>query len=486
MLKFGTSGLRGLVEELTDKECYLYTIAFLEYLQDLKLVKKNCTVSIAGDFRPSTPRILKACVAAIKDFGFQIDYCGIIPTPTVSFYAFQRKIPSIMVTGSHIPYDRNGIKFNLPTAEILKKDEQIITAKHQKIANNEKFNQLFDKKGTLKKNISLPKLNKKAETEYIERYLKFFPKNLLKGKRIVVFQHSAVIRDIMASALKKLGAVVIKVERSEKFIPIDTEAIQEIYLKKAQTWVKKYKADAILSADGDSDRPMLFDETGTFIRGDFLGVITSAYLKADSVSATASCTTALEKSKLFRKINRTKIGSPYVVEAMQNDEKKGFRRVGSYEANGGYLLQTNLKLNGCELRALPTRDSMLPILSALALAKKKNLPLSKLVRLFPQRFVYSQSIKGFPTEKGQEILKKISAGDLTAKKTAQKIFGLVSEIEEINFLDGARMFLSSGEILHVRPSGNSPELRVYCETGSLEKSKKMTEEVLNKLAEMKK
>ena len=44
----------------------------------------------------------------------------------------QQGAASIMVTGSHIPDDRNGIKFNRPRGEILKPDEarirdQIVT-----------------------------------------------------------------------------------------------------------------------------------------------------------------------------------------------------------------------------------------------------------------------------------------------------------------------------------------------------------------------
>ena len=118
MLKFGTSGLRGLVTELTDRECYLYTAAFLKYLLDKKLIHKNSYIAIAGDFRPSTKRIIRAVATAIKDFNFKIDYCGIIPTQTVSLYGFKRNIPRIKVTGSHIPYDRNRIKFKLPTGDI--------------------------------------------------------------------------------------------------------------------------------------------------------------------------------------------------------------------------------------------------------------------------------------------------------------------------------------------------------------------------------
>lgn len=484
MLKFGTSGLRGLVVELSDRECYLYTTAFLQYLSVKKLIEKNSSVAIAGDLRPSTAKILQAVMLAVKDFGLAVDYCGIIPTQTVSLYGFKRNIPSIMITGSHIPYDRNGIKFNLPTAEILKKDEQAITKYHAKISVTTEYDELFNKDGSFKKSVALPKANPIAQSEYVKRYLNFFPPNFLKGQKILIYQHSAVIRDLMIEIFNKLGAETISVGRSNKFIPIDTEAMRAIDLENARKWAKKYRPNAIVSADGDSDRPMLFDENGTFIRGDSLGIICSAYLQVDSVSTTASCNTALELSGKFKRINRTKIGSPFVVEAMQKDQKKGYKKIVSYEANGGYLVQKNLKLHGRPLEALPTRDSMLPILSSLALAAKNKSTLSELSQLFPQRFVYSHSIKGIPTEISQKILKKIIKQDSTAKKLATKLFGLPAEIRKFNFTDGARMFLTNNEIVHIRPSGNSPEMRVYVEADTLQRAQELAEYVLEKIAKL--
>lgn len=484
MLKFGTSGLRGLVAELTDRECYLYTAAFLKYLLVQKLIYKNSFVALAGDLRPSSKRILKAIAAAIKNYGFKIDYCGLIPTPAVSLYGFNRQLPSIMVTGSHIPYDRNGIKFNLPDGEVLKKDEQAILKYYEEISTAVKINPLFDQAGRLKKVGRLPKVNLIAEREYVQRYLKFFKKNFLRGKTIAVYQHSSVMRDLMVEILKKLGAKVVPVGRSQKFIPIDTEAIQAVDLKKARGWVKKYKADAVISVDGDGDRPVLFDEAGNFIRGDFLGIICAAYLKADSVSATASCNTGLEKSGKFKNINRTKIGSPYVVEAMQNDKKKDYKKIVSYEANGGFLTGSDFKINGRKLRALPTRDSMLPLLSVLALAALRQLTLSQLALTFPQRFVYSQSIKDLPTEISNKILQKISGSTAAAKKQTQKIFDLPSEIIKFDFTDGARMFLANGKIVHIRPSGNAPELRVYSETDNFRKSRELTRHILEKIVKL--
>jgi phosphomannomutase len=169
---------------------------------------------------------------------------------------------------------------------------------------------------------------------------------------------------------------------------------------------------------------------------------------------------------------------------MQKDEKMGYKKIVSYEANGGYLTQSKLTLKGRVLQALPTRDSMLPLLSALALAKENKMSLSELLKLFPKRFVYSTSIKGVPTETSQEILQKISKKDSAAKKIAEKLFGLPAEIKKFDFTDGARMILANNEIVHTRPSGNSPEIRVYVEADTLKRAEELAINTLDNIAKL--
>ena len=85
---------------------------------------------------------MTACARAVRDKGGQPVNLGFIPSPAVASYGFGRSIPTLMVTGSHIPDDRNGIKFNLPNGEILKHDEERIRT--QTIARPEG---LFDAAG---------------------------------------------------------------------------------------------------------------------------------------------------------------------------------------------------------------------------------------------------------------------------------------------------------------------------------------------------
>ena len=132
-VKFGTSGARGLAVAMTDEVCYAYTLAFLQYLESNNEITPSMDIAVGGDLRSSTDRILAAVCKAISDSGYGIHYSGKLPSPAVAFFGFMNKIPSVMVTGSHIPDDRNGIKYNQATGEIMKDDESGIKSQHIEI-----------------------------------------------------------------------------------------------------------------------------------------------------------------------------------------------------------------------------------------------------------------------------------------------------------------------------------------------------------------
>lgn len=50
--------------------------------------------------------------------------------------------------------------------------------------------------------------------------------------------------------------------RSESFIPVDTEAVSAETIRLMKAWAPEHGLDAIVSADGDGDRPLVADETG--------------------------------------------------------------------------------------------------------------------------------------------------------------------------------------------------------------------------------
>ncbi|HBT78372.1 MAG TPA: phosphomannomutase, partial [Planctomycetaceae bacterium] len=322
---FGTSGVRGLVSDMTDRVCYAYTLGFLAFIKRT-LPESPKRVAVAGDLRSSTPRILRAVRRAIEDAGMLPVDCGFIPTPALSLYGFTNAIPSIMVTGSHIPDDRNGMKFNRPDGEILKEDEELIRQQEITIPHD-----LFGPEGMLKPEFFPSQTvsdDGGAKRMYTDRYLKAFPDKPLAGVRIGLFEHSAVGRDVIFELLTALGAQTTSLGRSEHFLAIDTEAVRAEDIGQAKRWAAGNCAidgmacdpanppfDVIFSTDGDSDRPLLFDEVGRLVRGDVLGVLCARFLDADCIVTPVNSNTMLERSAWFGKRHtiRTKIGSPYVV-----------------------------------------------------------------------------------------------------------------------------------------------------------------------------
>jgi len=461
-VSFGTSGARGLVTAMSDWVCYAYTLGFLQHLDKFGSIGTGTSVSLAGDLRASSPRIMAAVAKAVTDFGLLPINTGPLPTPAVTLYGIRQGIPSIMVTGSHIPDDRNGIKFNSPRGEILKQDESSILQQQIIIPDN-----MFDHDGNFINQAMLPDENQEAHSYYLKRYLQFFPVDCLHGMRICVYEHTSVARDIINEVLTKLGAQVISLGRSDVFVPVDTEAIRPEDIELGKEWATKYQLNAIVSTDGDADRPLISDENGNWLRGDIAGILCARYLGIKNLSTPVSSNTAVEKCGWFDQIARTRIGSPYVIESMQQMISAGTRSVAGYEANGGFLISDQIKLNKTPLDPLPTRDALIVIISILLLSKEQQMPISKLLELLPNRFTASNRLKNFPTSASRDLLEQLSPGSGNDFSMIENMFasefGLV---KAINPTDGLRIIFKNEEIVHLRPSGNAPELRCYNEADS--------------------
>jgi phosphomannomutase len=453
---FGTSGARGLVSAMTDEVCAAYTEAFIKTVQQTFSFKQ---VAVAIDLRPSSPRIAEACAKMLNQLGLEVIFCGAIPTPALALFSQSRKVPGIMVTGSHIPFDRNGLKFYRPDGEITKADEAAMLAwELQRLSNSE---------------ARLPAKNDQAQQAYMQRYKTLLGDQALAGLKLAIYQHSSVGRDLMHTLLSDLGAEVICLERSDTFVPIDTEAVSAEDMQRGLDWAAKYKVDAIISTDGDGDRPLISDEQGHWLRGDIVGLLTSQALQINQLAVPVSCNSAIEASGYFKKVIRTRIGSPYVIAGMEHLQKEAEGSVAGFEANGGFLLGTSAK----GLDSLPTRDAVLPVVILLAQVKAQNKPLSQLVAALPQRFTASDRLQNFPTANSQALLSRWGADSSDMLQALH----LDEHIQDMDITDGLRATMQSGRIVHLRPSGNAPEFRCYVEEVTQEAAQSLLSHVMQNL-----
>jgi phosphomannomutase len=488
-LAFGTSGLRALVSEMTDLEVYVNARGFLEYLRERREIYRGDPVSVAGDLRPSTDRILGAVVRAVTDAGFRPEYLGRIPTPALLFRALSMKRASIMVTGSHIPFDRNGVKFARPGGEVMKVDEAGILKAVAGVRAWEYARKgpesPFGDDGMLlpERARPLPEVSSAGSESYLRRYLDFFPEEALSGKRVVVYQHSAVGRDLLVGILRGLRAEALPMERSDSFVPIDTEDVTDERLSELERLSSVARdtigtIDAIVSTDGDSDRPLLAGITSQgkvrFYGGDLLGILVADYLRADAVVVPVSANDAVDQwfGPKGVVVKKTRIGSPYVIQGMEELQARGgFRRIVGFEANGGFLTGSDLERDGRWLAALPTRDAVLPIVAALHLSVERRRSLPELFSALPPRFGKAGLIDGFPPRASRAILRRFSseagARELSLFFTPELGFGRILRSEAT---DGIRLYFEGGDIAHIRPSGNAPQLRIYAVADTQERA----------------
>ena len=531
-LCFGTSGRRGEVIHLTQLEVYINALAELEYLQGLPAaeggIRKGDAFYFAYDLRPSSSQfvaaqggrgeITQAIECAIAHAGMKPVNLGAIPTPALTSFALERGQGSMMITGSHIPFERNGYKTNSAKGELLKQDETPINARVEQVRARlyaQPYEQsLFAKDGAMKtgpRPLS-PECTDATEA-YIRRYAEFFAGQTLTGMRLLAYQHSAVGRDLLVEILSRLGADVIPAGRSDTFVPIDTEAIDAAQLATIQrlaedAWNRHGPIHAVVSLDGDSDRPLILavDPTGQagspcrvrFFGGDLMGMVVSEYLKADAVVVPITCNDAIDLGTLKHIVQaKTRIGSPFVIAGMDTARAQGRHAVCGWEANGGFLTGSDITRYGRTLKALPTRDAILPILGVLFSAVSNGLTLSQTFDRLPPRFSRSSLLRNFPRPVSHTLVQRFSPADsgvvdvlfsgdgiklldasaqplpvstpttrqmLTIRRTLSEFFTAADgfgAIQRMNYIDGLRLYFDNGDVAHVRPSGNADELRIY-------------------------
>jgi phosphomannomutase len=468
-VKFGTSGLRGLSTELVGSVSALYATAFARHMLDSGALQAGSPVVIGRDFRPSSPEIAGTIMAAVKRLGLEPIDCGTIPTPALALYGASIGAAGIMVTGSHIPADRNGIKFYRPDGEINKSDEDAITRLANELAGDAEANRVEAGFGA----------NHEADATklFVDRNLGVLPAGSLEGKRIGIYQHSSVARDMLVTVFEHFGATVFPLGRSEQFIPVDTEAVSPDTVTQLARWTDELALDAVLSTDGDGDRPLVADEHGMPLRGDLLGLVTARFLGAAVVATPVTSNSGLEQDGGFS-VRRTRVGSPYVIAAMEDALESGERGVIGFEANGGLMLGSDFAIGETLLKALPTRDSFLPALAVLGTAAQRGLSLSALVDDFRLPVALSDRLENYASERSASLMAHLRG----SRQQLDTFLAPIGTVETVSDIDGLRVTLTDSRVIHFRPSGNAPEMRCYVEAADADNAAALLKQGLSLLA----
>lgn len=437
---FGTNGIRGDAEKLfTNEFCFDIGATFGKFLLKRTRVGK---IAVGMDPRESSERIKSSLLQGLlTTASWEILDEGIIPTPGLNYFIKKKRLPAgIIISGSHIDKELNGIKFFVDDEEITKKDEKEIEKIYSQIRGKQRF--------------QLKKINVAKDNEAREIYLDLLiglAKTPFPSWKIVVDTSNGTQSLIIPWVLERLGFDVMKINcnLNQGLIVRDME-VSDAFKEVALT-VKKEKADFGVALDPDGDRIVFFDEQGKSIPGEYSCSLIALETPSDIIVTPVNTSSVVEH--LGKKVVRTKVGVLYVVEAM----KKYQARFG-FESNGG----------GISAEIFYGRDGGTTLIKMLNLLKKEKRTLSQLVNSLPQFFIFKEKVD-CPRKLNRIILKK-----------AEEVFrGIKTEK-----IDGLKIWISSESWILFRPSGNASEFRVFAEAKDEKTARKLGEEGLELVKEV--
>ena len=282
-LKSG-SDIRGIAVQTEDNDVTLtvnaisdITKAYLKWLSD-KTGKDTLNVAVGNDVRISCDAVYSAVQKAVVESGCNLFYCGVCTTPSMFVLLKESDWDcdgSIMITASHLPYDRNGLKFFTPDGGLSGDDiDEII--------------------GLAEKGEVMPRrLGNVIEKSYMNEYCRKLVSVVrtgtgksapLFGKRVIVDAGNGVGGFFAKKVLQQLGAITdgsINLEPDGNFPahapnPEDPEAIKAL-----SDAVIASHAELGIIFDTDVDRAAIVDGDGTHINRDNLIALTAATILAD-------------------------------------------------------------------------------------------------------------------------------------------------------------------------------------------------------------
>jgi phosphoglucosamine mutase len=363
-LRFGTDGVRGHADELTDhlveslgRAAAAVLAADLRHRPDQRMV-------IGRDTRESGPRIESALVRGLAAEGVAAELTDVAPTPAVAWICAARQVPGAMISASHNPFHDNGIKFF--AAGGLKLSDE----------TEQRLERRLDEIIGAPPDAPRPPdgLIPASGTGDIGRYRLGLAASLegrtLEGLSVVLDCANGAASAVAPVLAEQLGATVHVIHAEPDGTNINARC-GSTHPEELQKVVVERGADVGLAFDGDADRVLAVDETGSLVDGDHLIAMCAIDLRDrgrlahDTVVVTVMANLGFRRamSEQGIRIVETKVGDRYVLEAL---EAGGFSLGGE---QSGHVIFRELATTG---------DGLLTGVQVLDLVRRAGRPLSVL------------------------------------------------------------------------------------------------------------
>ena len=430
---FGTSGIRGSANTLfTEQFCFDIGRTFIKFLRKYY---KIGPIAVGMDPRESSPRIKKALFKGLATNNLELFDEGVAPVPSMNWLIKKTEIVAgIIITGSHISPELNGVKFYAHGEEVSVEDQKNIESFYEQMKKKEKPPNLDAK----------TKQESRARDLYSQMLLEMIKDPLPKWKVAVDCANGSQSL-VIPALLRKLGLDVIEVncETEKNFIARDTDTDDKAEVEELKKVVVKKDCDFGIAYDGDGDRVVFIDEKGQFIQGEYSCSLIAKQSPGDTVITPISSSQVVDT--IGKKIVRTKVGSPYVIGKM-----KEYKAPFGFEPNGGAI----------SAEIMYTRDGGSTTMKMLILFSKFNGNFSSMIAQLPKFFMFRTKVD-YKWELKDKILEE-------AKKKFKGI-----KVEEI---DGLKIWIDNQSWILFRSSQNAPEFRVFAESVEEDKAKTLLDD----------
>ncbi len=435
-VRFGTAGIRGLTnEEIGPELCYVVSKALAHHFG------KGSKIALGYDTRPGAKKLAGVCAFAMASEGIEVINFGVASSPLVCAMIVERELDGgLMVTGSHLSYDRIGL---------IPLDSDGTIPPHENTHSIERTAEKMEPPRPEEIKDVLPE----PDSEYLYLYIEFIQGIVGetlpgKGVKVALDPAGATGAGVVSRLMRDLGCDVVTINddpmnyaprRMEPRIDC-VEELVELVLSK--------NADFGAAFDADCDRVLFVDEEGRPLSEDLAACLFAKYIYNCGPEI---CVTPVNSSGLIKKVWKGKVEECIIGPPEISLAAKKYKATFAYEESGKYFFPP---------RVLWADGIIATAMMAKILTAKKR-PLSDMVSEFSRHVQIKRNVKG-TEEQMVNILKHV-------KENFQPVDA------KLNDIDGLKYVYDDRSWLLFRPSGTEPVMRVYVDSPSPERARKLSE-----------
>ncbi|MEV0945867.1 phosphoglucosamine mutase [Rhodococcus sp. NPDC049939] len=437
---FGTDGVRGLANaELTAELALQVASAAATALAP---ESGRRTAVVGRDPRASGEMLEAAIVAGLTSAGVDVLRVGVLPTPAVAFLTGDLDASlGVMISASHNPMPDNGIKIFAEGGHKL--DDEVEDRIEALVAGS------GERRAPTGAGIGRVHTVHDAEDRYL-RHLASALETSLAGLTVVVDCAHGAASVVAPDAYRAAGATVIAINAEPDGLNINDHC-GSTHIEGLRKAVIDHGADLGLAHDGDADRCLAIDASGSLIDGDAimtvlaLGMRDAGELVGNTLVATVMSNLGLHIAMREAGISlvTTAVGDRYVLESL---------RSGGFSLGGEQSGHVVLPAFGT------TGDGVLTGLLLMGRMAQTGRPIAEL----------ASAMKTLP-----QVLVNVKVADKRAVAGSPVVIEAVAAAE--------RSLGENGRVL-LRPSGTEQLVRVMVEASDLDVARKLADELAGTVA----